>query len=549
MTKPAKSNFVFKKHMSIGEADAENDQRFLEDCFVDTGDYEILHDTDSSPSIVVGRTGVGKSALLEQIERNSDRVIRIQPDELALKYISNSTVLNFFEDLGVDLDIFYNLLWQHTLAVELIKNKYDIDSEVKKQSFISSITSLIKNDPKKQQAIKYIEEWGDKFWLDTEARIKEFTDKLEENLKLSVDSKISGLKFNSEAKSQLTEELKSEVIYYGKKVVNSVQIEKLSKIVNLLAEDIFIDPQQKTYVLIDRLDEQWVDDELRYKLIRALIETIKKFRNIRTVKIIVTLRTDLLNRVLDKTRDSGFQREKYESFFLYLSWNKDQLKRLLDKRINNLLKFKYTNGDVTFEDVFPSKIDGGSSFEYILDRTFLRPRDAILFVNTCLAEAQEKREITGSIITLAEKRYSLGRMESLKYEWFVEHPKLDKYLDILHNRHSSFKVSVIQRKELESIILYLVECPVDNQDAVVNLAHKYFRSSYPETDLCLDQFKQSILYILYKIGIVGIKIDGPTAVRWVHDGTQDLTPHKIQISSTIYIHKMLWRALAVDKRS
>jgi len=177
------------------------------------------------------------------------------------------------------------LLWQHTLAVELIKNKYDIDGPQAKSNFIDSIAALISGNHKKQQALKYIEEWGHKFWVDTETRIKEFTDKLEANLKSSIDSNIPGVKLSSQAAALLSEEQKSEVIHYGKKVVNEVQIEKLAKIVNLLAEDIFTDPQKKVYILIDRLDENWVEDGLRYKLIRALIETIRKFRNIEPVKI------------------------------------------------------------------------------------------------------------------------------------------------------------------------------------------------------------------------------------------------------------------------
>ncbi|EIF42959.1 DNA repair ATPase, partial [gamma proteobacterium BDW918] len=245
MTKIAKQDFIFKKHMSVGEADAENDKSFLEECFVDIGDYEILEDTSTPQSIILGRTGIGKSALIEQLEKNSDRVIRIEPEELALRHISNSTILNFFEDLGVNLDIFYSLLWQHTLSVELIKNKYNIDCAQAKTNFIDSITALLSGKQKKQQALNYIEEWGDKFWVDTETRIKEFTGKLEASLKSSIDSNVPGVTFSGEAGAALSEEQKSEVIHYGKKVVSSVQIEKLSKIVNLLAEDIFTDPQKK----------------------------------------------------------------------------------------------------------------------------------------------------------------------------------------------------------------------------------------------------------------------------------------------------------------
>lgn len=547
MNKIAKKDFVFKKHMSVGEADAENDVKFLEDCFIDNGDYEVLNDTTTPQSIILGRTGIGKSALLEQIEKNNDNIIRIEPEELALRHISNSTILNFFEELGVNLDIFYSLLWQHTFAVELIKSRYNIDCAQAKTNFIETLSNILSGNQKKQQALKYIEEWGDKFWVDTETRIKEFTDKLESNLKSSIDSNVPGIHITSQAAALLTEEQKSEVIHYGKKVVSSVQIEKLSKIVNLLSEDIFTDPQKKTYILIDRLDENWVEDELRYKLIRALIETIKKFRNIKPVKIIITLRTDLLDRVLDKTRDSGFQREKYNSLFLQLSWTKEQLNDLLNKRINHLLKYKYTNSEISINDIFPSKIDKVTSDDYILDRTLLRPRDAIMFVNFCLMEAQGKSEITNSTIKLAEKTYSSDRIESLKYEWFVEHPMLEKYIDVLHHKNTTFKVSNISDKELELSILDLVDSPEDGSDIVVKSAHSYLKSS-AASPAYMSQLRQNILYVLYKTGVVGIKINGTSSVRWTHDRTQDLTAKNIELTSIVYIHKILWRALAIDKR-
>jgi hypothetical protein len=549
MVKTPKQNFIYKKHMSIGEADAESDRQFLEECFHDIGDFEVLNDTKSPQSIVLGRTGIGKSALLEQLEQTKEKVIRIEPEALALRHISNSTILNFFEGLGVNLSIFYNLLWQHTLAVELIKYHYKLDSEQDTKSFFSTIGDLISGDRKKQEALEYIEEWGEQFWVDTETRIKDFTGKLEASLQSSIDANVPNIKLSAAGSASLSEEQRSEVIYYGKKVVDSVQIEKLSKIVTLLAEDIFTNPQKKVYILIDRLDENWVEDRLRYKLIRALIETIKKFRNIEPVKIIVTLRTDLLDRVLDKTRDSGFQREKYTSLFLPLTWNKAQLKSLLDKRVDFLLKHKYTNGNVAFDDIFPDKIDKVTSSDYILDRTLLRPRDAILFVNTCLKEAQGKTEITSSIIKLAEKTYSSDRIESLKDEWLVEHPKLDSYIGILNHRSSSFKVNSISDETLEMLILELTDGSEESSDIAEKAAHGFVRTGYPGSLTYMATLRQNILYILYKIGVIGVKINGTSSVKWAHDKTQDLTAQKIENTSIIYIHKLLWRALAIDKRS
>jgi len=547
MAQKPRRDFIFRKNMSIGEVDAENDSRFLIDCFVDNGDLEILEDTTVPQCIILGRTGSGKSALIERLERQAENTIRIEPDELALKHISNSTVLGFFEEIGVNLDIFYSLLWQHTLAVELIKYKYEIDSPTARNKFLESIRSIISGNSKKQQALKYIEEWGDKFWLDTETRIKEFTEKLESSLKASIDSTIPNFNFSTGAGHSLTEEQRCEVKYYGKQVVDSVQIEKLAKIVNLLSEDIFTDPQRRVYILIDRLDENWVEDGLRYKLIRALIETIRKFKKIEPVKIIITLRTDLLDRVLEKTRDSGFQREKYNSLFLNVNWSKTKLTEAINLRINHLLKGKYTNSDVLFNDVFPSKIDKVTSEEYVIDRTLLRPRDVIVFINECFSEAQGKTEITPSIITSAEKAYSVGRLESLQYEWFVEHPNLGKYINILSHITNRFKVSELPKDELEALILDLANEYNESQDDVMKAAGEYINSAYPQTQNHLNQFIQCLIFTLYKVGAIGIKIDGTSAVAWIHNKTQAVSQASIKNTSIVYVHKMLWRALAINK--
>lgn len=546
MPKPPKNDFVFRKHMNIGEADAENDREFLRECFVDNGDLEVLEDTKSAPAIVLGRTGAGKSALLDELADRQEKLIRIEPESLALKHISNSSILKFFEELGVNLDIFYNVLWQHTFAVELIKNKYSIDSLAAKSNFLTSISNIISGDKKKQEALEYLEKWETKFWVTTEERIKEFTEKIERDLSLKIQAKIPALELKAGGSLKLSEEQKTEIIHLGKEVVNNVQLEKLARIIQLLSDDIFTDPQRKTYIVIDRLDENWVEDNLRYKLIKALIETIKKFKKIENVKIVFTLRVDLLNRVIEKTRDAGFQREKYESLFLKVEWKKDQLKKLLDLRINHLLKNKYTKENVYFDDIFPSTIEKALASDYIIDRTLLRPRDAIIFINECLIEAQGRTQISGEIIKAAEKTYSLNRLESLTYEWSVEHPLLNKYMGFLYHKNHSFKVSQITNDEMESLIMDIQnENSLDN-DVLVSLANKYLKTAFPDSEKVMKDFRNNLLYILYKIGVIGIKIDGPSSVKWIQDRTQDLTTERIEPISIIYIHKMLHRALAIN---
>jgi hypothetical protein len=59
--------YVFRRNSSVGAMDAESDEKFLRDCFFDTGDLPALVDCGDPKRIVVGRVGAGKSALLSRL--------------------------------------------------------------------------------------------------------------------------------------------------------------------------------------------------------------------------------------------------------------------------------------------------------------------------------------------------------------------------------------------------------------------------------------------------------------------------------------------------
>jgi len=155
------TEYVFKRHASIGAADAADDKKFLKQCFIDTGDSGVLRNCDDPRRIVVGRTGVGKSALLQNLKDIEDHVIELPPETLSLNYICNSDILKFFENAGVKLDIFYQLLWRHVFTVELLKAKYGIKDEKTNKSFINKFKdSIFRKDKGKQKGIEYLQQWG-----------------------------------------------------------------------------------------------------------------------------------------------------------------------------------------------------------------------------------------------------------------------------------------------------------------------------------------------------------------------------------------------------
>jgi hypothetical protein len=91
-----------------------------------------------------------------------------------------------------------------------------------------------------------------------------------------------------------------------------------------------------------------------------------------------------------------FQREKLDDYFVHIKWNKALLKQLVDKRIKSLFRKQYSGGDICFDDVFPYSVGNAPPFDYIIDRTLMRPRNVIAFVNECLEAAQGSYEVTAT---------------------------------------------------------------------------------------------------------------------------------------------------------
>jgi hypothetical protein len=161
------TKFRFRNTDTIGVADAESDQVFLQDCFVDNGLLDHLLDCKDHRRIVLGRTGAGKTALLTHLTEQAATAITIKPESLALAYISNSTILQYVHALGVNLDIFFiffKLLWRHVFTVEIIKTHFHLDSTNGSESILDWIKSRFSEKTRQHEmALKYLETWGASF--------------------------------------------------------------------------------------------------------------------------------------------------------------------------------------------------------------------------------------------------------------------------------------------------------------------------------------------------------------------------------------------------
>lgn len=536
--------FVFRKHDNVGSAAAEQDALFLDDCFVDTGDIRLLLERENPKRIIVGRTGAGKTALLNRLIHLNDHVIQLSPHDLSLNFIATNKVIAFFEEAGVNLTPFYGLLWKHLLVVELIKEKYQIKDEDSYKKFVRSISSIVcKKDRNKELALDYFQTWGNKFWQTTEQRIHELTTRVENDLSAGVSGSLAAITLNAEGAKKLTLEQKTEVREHGLDAVSKVQIRELDNMFVVLEENIFNDPKKSYYITIDMLDEDWADDRIRFKLIRALIDVVNRFKCLSNVKVILALRNDLLYKVLHLESSSGFQEEKFKALYLNLKWDKDELEKIVATRINKLIKRHYTNGGICFKDVFPRKIDGKDCFDYMLERTFYRPRDIIVFVNECLELCAGRPNISATIIKDAEKNYSAERLQSLSNEWSIILPDLMHTSRLLFGLNFHFKVSELTQDFLgakfEEIAISLNEMSCDP-------ITKVLYSMYSGGNSNFESVRNYVLREFYNIGLIGIK-SGPTdSTSWTHlNNLSRISAGQIKPSSTIYIHPMFYRALGI----
>lgn len=137
----------------------------------------------------------------------------------------------------------------------------------------------------------------------------------------------------------------------------------------------------KVFLHFDELDQGLSEiDEDRQKMLIGLVLAARSFqRNVtgnHQICPIIYLRTDLWDefKFSDKNKIS-------QSSAVYLEWNTDTLKELINRRLEIKLGI-----DVKWDDIEDGQLMRGSQtkWNHIIARTFLRPRDVIQFLNHAL---------------------------------------------------------------------------------------------------------------------------------------------------------------------
>ena len=484
------NTFIFRNNDEIGKLEAESDN-YLDSCFLETNIFKGIMNFDPSEKnpdftkrIIVGRTGSGKSAILRKIidEESIKFSDKIEAENTIFEHVKNNVFISSLNDSGIDLRVFYKSLWLHALLIKVIPALHRSTY----QSFFNKIQDLIGGKKKSynpELANEYIEQFKDVFFNDK--ALVEISNKMQSELSSKIG--IKGIDLGGKLGREDTQKVQSETSSY----VSRELIRKQKELIKILNEEFSEVGQFRIVISIDDLDRSWLSSsDIRYDFINALLEAFRELLDVKSVKILISIRTDILMGIYNKTLR---QDEKDQSLIYPVSWNKSEIREIIDMRINHLIKNKYQSSrTITMKDIFNFEIDNVYADDYILDRTMLRPRDAISFVNYCLKECDGHVSINQDIVLMAEEKFFSSRKRALVAEWGTIYKNISGYIDALSllEKHE-FSLESIGDDNKNDILTYILDrVPSDIEDDL----HSKIVMNFDE-----------LIKVWFIVGIIGIK--------------------------------------------
>jgi len=378
------------KDIDFGSADAESDPR-LREYFVQT-EY-VRAALDGSSSIFLGRKGSGKTALFQQLPelyvgagRTNIVTIPVTPDEYAW------AALRGYQEQGITPEAAHTNAWKLTLAIRVA----------------SELTSLERTwSGEAATAINVLEQF-----------LRENYGSADIDLKNAALKIVTGLKsFNLSAFGfgvGFDRELPAE------RLLTPTLIESLLKVIGVCLKGVGV------VVLLDRLDDSWDGSEEAKTLLIGLLKAAKAFndqfgltREDAGLQIITFLRSDIYAGLDFDEKDKHRSREHW------ITWTNLELRAMVEARLPQGESIDSILDEGMMRQSTPP-------FDYIVQRTFLRPREVIQYLTEAKRRGDpEATYISKDNIREAEATYSKWKVEDLKQEYRKAIPELPPLLEAL----------------------------------------------------------------------------------------------------------------------
>jgi hypothetical protein len=394
------------KHLRIGSLAAESDEELF-NYFVVTPDAETI--VNERIGLVLGRKGSGKTALFRQGEEllgefglGEVNLIRLNMDDHAWGAFKD------FKELGLSPEHAATVSWQLALLLQL--------------SIAAAATPMDQWTNKAHGDIRILH----RFISDNFGEVRPDLSKSSKLIGQISSLKVGAFGTGLETQWKNGKDLPRELV---------------PGLVDTIAQHLRVPLHESAWMcMLDQLDESWDGSNEKKQLLVGLIKAVKRVNDdfgwrkdpIQGVRAVAFLRTDIYEALefddKDKVRDTVHE----------IRWGNDELKRMLESRLDAVAI------DSIFEtktDVYKGRIPKGS-FNYLVSRTFMRPRDLLQFLNAVRSEEPNAEKITSRIVERAETRYSREKVDDLRQEYRRGAPWIDGAIESLRQGPNKFDTRV-----------------------------------------------------------------------------------------------------------
>jgi len=458
--------------VDLGAIDAESDHN-LANHFIKTPYATGL--LNGRHEHVLGRKGSGKSALFTQIRT-------VVPEGVVVKnVVPNATVwslLKHYEDQShPSAEAAYVTAWSYVLSLLVAQAIVEADpllSEDSRKAFIPAHTFLKEN-----------------FTTGTgpAAVVRSFVKRIR-SLNLSAFGIGAGIEWGEDEAAEAAD----------------LVVEKVMAAIEPAIRELGV------VLALDQLDDAWDGGHDSKAVMVGLLKAAKAlndrygFRSAggKHLRILTFIRSDIYDAVKFDDKD------KHRPLEHPITWTPETLAEMVDARLP---------AGASVNDLFEGGMRGDASpFNYIVARTFMRPREVIQFLGEARKDAGPEAEvISGNAIRSAEERYSAWKVEDLKQEYLKSDPALSTLLECLRQG-------------------------VHRYDSIDDLEQLISKSA-PDLLDPPDVTPRSLVQTLFNYSVVGVRVNNAGSPRYKSEIPQLTLP----AAGMVYVHPSLHKGLLIKE--
>jgi hypothetical protein len=475
---------------TLGEQTAENDRARLSANFVETPEYRSILETRDR-CVVVGRRGTGKSAMLWKLEsfwaaQKAAHVITIAPEDF--QTIGFRSLFLPFGSRYALVRAAARLSWKYGLLVEMLTH---LSKSFKTRDAVVSHRS----------AVEHIKWWS----ADVQPLLSKVTRRIGPLLK------------GGQSPEALIGDLSTKL--------------ELHEIERTFTE-ILEQSNLKFYILIDRLDEGFENDQTGAAIVSGAISAISEINKQHDRVRPVLFMRDNVNKAIAK-HDPDYTRN-IEGEVLRIHWDQFQLLNLVSRRLNSVFGLELENDQKVWDrcvaDEGPGReLQGRDGFRKCLQFTLYRPRDLLSLMNEAFFSASREHRSTIVLKDVERTAHTISeaRMEDLKKEYVSVFPSIGRAVDCFRDGAPEMTcASALEKLDQLADTLSWGTNLSGQQD------YHILRS-------------EGVLRALYGVGFIGTHDTASGTFAFCHDGRN---PDKeLQQSDRVLVHPCYWIGLNLTR--